>query len=406
MQKHFFWGELSLNGHIKPIKGALPISFDAHALKKKRLIVPAINAEEAALIEENEVIGVQTLTELISFLGGETTISPTSSPRLKTTTHMNGDIADVKGQKQAKRALQIAAAGHHNILFIGSPGAGKTMLAQRLPTIMPALRRAELLETSKIYSISGKMGRNALITQRPFRTPHHTISEAGLIGGGSIPQPGEISLAHNGILFLDELVEFKRSTLEILRQPLESGDVHIARAQQTTSYPASFILIAALNPCPCGYFGDPNRNCSCSPIQIKKYLTKLSGPLLDRIDLQIYLPPVSYDETQEETATSSAELSQTVTHAIDFQHKRSQTEWNAKLTATDIEKKCHLTPAAQACIEQLFKTCNLSMRGYHKIIKVASTIADLAQSELIEEQHIQEASMYRSLDQTLERMQQ
>lgn len=288
LKETLFLGELSLDGSIRPVKGALPIAYDAKKLKKKRIILPKKNAQEAALIDGLEIIGITDLVQLIGYLKKEQTLQPAVHDRsflLKNSPTEKLDFSDVKGQHQAKRALQITAAGRHNILFIGPPGSGKTMLAKRLPTIMPLMNFDEVLATSKIYSVSGKLSHQPLVIKRPFRSPHHTISQAGLVGGGSFPQPGEISLAHNGILFLDELTEFKRTTLEVMRQPLENKTVSIARANFTIAFPAAFLLVAALNPCPCGYLGDNKKQCHCSSQNIQKYLDKLSGPMLDRIDL-------------------------------------------------------------------------------------------------------------------------
>ncbi len=404
-------GELSLDGTIRPIRGMLPIARGAYKQGLRRLFVPAANAQEAAYIEDLEVFGFHHLAELVSFVRGDRLVSRTVSlaPVPELTVGELLDYADVIAQDQAKRALQIAAAGRHNILFIGSPGSGKTMLAQRLPSIMPNMTFDEMLEVSAVFSVSGKL-RGSFVTQRPFRAPHHTISAAGLVGGGSIPQPGEISLAHHGILFLDEFVEFRRSVIELLRQPLESKEVSIARAQQSLTFPASFLLVAALNPCPCGYRGDKTKKCVCSDLQVKKYLDRLSGPLLDRIDVQVAVQPVAYADVaagaRQKQGMSSQQMREAVLRATKIQEARfgGRLWWNAWMSKQEIDEHCALTSSAEEVLARAFQSLALSMRGYHKLLKVSRTIADLDGAPIIDKQHVQEAILFRSLEQYLEKM--
>lgn len=407
LSETLFLGELLLDGTLHRVNGALAIAQEAATkLQKKRIILPRINAEEAAAVSSIEVIGITHLQDLIR--GFQTSFEEFNVPHKSFTATFDEylDLADVSGQTAAKRALQIAAAGHHNILFIGSPGSGKTMLAQRMGGLMKPLTTQQILETSKVYSVSGKLKTSHIITARPFRAPHHTISLAGLIGGGSWPQPGEASLAHNGILFLDELTEFKRSVIEGLRQPLEQKTISIARAQQALEFPASFLLIAALNPCPCGYLTDTEKKCTCSKQDIHRYLQKLSGPFLDRIDLQVAVQTLSYSTLKESpSGTSTKELKDSIhkAHQIQTQRFGSEEITNAIMSQAQIKEYCKVSPDTEPIIESAFSKLKLSMRGYHKLLKVARTIADLEGCDIIQKNHLLEALSYRSLEQTLEK---
>jgi magnesium chelatase family protein len=403
IEESVFLGELSLDGRTRPVRGVLSIVHAAMEAGKKRVIIPEQNTAEASLIQGIEVIGVDSLVQLVAYLRGQVAIQPTVS-RFTQAAQLPAHVVDfnqVKGQQAAKRALQIAAAGRHNILLIGSPGSGKTMLARRLGTILPAMSFDEIIQTTKIYSIAGLLDNKSLLVERPFRAPHHTISQAGLVGGGSNPRPGEISLASQGVLFLDEMPEFTRATLEVLREPLESGTVHISRASCAVEYPAHFLLVAAMNPCPCGYFGDRKKQCTCTTQQVAKYVAKLSGPLLDRIDLHVHVASINYDEIKDASmvSKSSAELYAEVARAVAVQEARLGAMRNARMTAAQVEQFCVLTPAAEQVIRLAFDKLGMSMRGYHKILKIARTIADLDGNEQIDRKHVQEAIMYRSLDQ-------
>lgn len=408
LSRYLIMGELGLDGTIQPIKGVLPIAIKAREAKFDGLIIPQENAREAAVVNNLNVYGVSKIKEVIEFFNGKRELQPTiANTRQEFYAQQDKfefDFADVKGQENVKRALEVAAAGGHNLIMVGAPGSGKSMMAKRLPSILPPLSLGESLETTKIHSVAGKLGRgSSLISQRPFRDPHHTISQVAMVGGGSFPQPGEISLAHNGVLFLDELPEFTRSVLEVLRQPLEDRRITISRVKSTIDYPAGFMLVASMNPCPCGYYNHPTKACVCTPGQVQKYLNKISGPLLDRIDIQIEIVPVPFDKISDQRlGEPSAAIRERVIRARQIQEKRYASHpgiyCNAQMTSKLLALYARPDENGLQLLKSAMDRLNLSARAYDRILKVARTIADLEGCEKVLSRHLGEAIGYRNLD--------